>query len=83
MKQSKDGKIVPALVPEGYLVLKVLERKDARALTFEEAKLQLMAKSIVGEMIKKLRSDHKVAVYEDKLPDPQQYTDPTKDPLMQ
>lgn len=83
MAQNPQGKSEPRNMPDSYMVLKVLQHEPARPLTLEEAKPLLAGPVIVGEMMKKLRADHGVEVFEENLPDPQRFMDPNADPLMQ
>jgi hypothetical protein len=58
------------VVPDSYLVLEVVGRRDAGPMTIDEARQQLAPPLILADMMELLRKDHNVVVYEDKLPDP-------------
>ena len=53
-----------------FLVLKVLERRDPEPMSIEEATPKLAPGLIYSEMMEKLRKDHGVEIFEDKIPDP-------------
>jgi arsenate reductase-like glutaredoxin family protein/predicted small lipoprotein YifL len=83
MAQNAQGQAAQREMPDSYMVLKVLEHEAARPLTLQEAKPLLAGPVIVGEMMKRLRAEHGVEVFEANLPDPQRFMDPNVDPLMQ
>ncbi|HNT87571.1 MAG TPA: peptidylprolyl isomerase [Candidatus Hydrogenedentes bacterium] len=56
-------------MPDAYLVLEVLERRPARPMTIEEAAPGLIVPLYTAAMMQRLREDHDVSVYEDKLPE--------------
>jgi hypothetical protein len=58
-------------MPDAYLVLKVLESRPETTMTLEEAMPQLLPPLLFDAEMLKLREEHGVEVYEDKLPDPQ------------
>ncbi|HOZ46120.1 MAG TPA: peptidylprolyl isomerase [Candidatus Hydrogenedentes bacterium] len=57
-------------MPDAYVVFQVLERWPERQLTLEEAKPVLAPVILVAKMMKRLREEHGVELYYDKLPDP-------------
>ena len=67
MKTDADGKVVQAIVPECFLVFKVTEHKPEAILPFEQALAQVAPPIAYAEMMKRLRDEHGVVVYEDKL----------------
>ncbi len=70
MKENAQGQVEQAVVPECYLVFKVLEHKPAAVKPFEEA-VPLIAPTVAySEMMERLREEHGVVIYEDKLPNP-------------
>lgn len=83
MGQDAQGKPAQREMPDSYMVLKVLEHEAARPFTLQEAKPLLAGPVIVGEMMRQLRAEHGVEVFEANLPDPQRFMDPNVDPLMQ
>jgi hypothetical protein len=72
MAVGKDGKTKSVVMPDAYLVLKVLQHKPEHTLTVEEAKPALAAPLIVGKEMELLRKDNGVEVYQDQLPEPGQ-----------
>lgn len=66
---NAQGQPQPIIMPEAYLVLRVLETRPERQLTLEEAKPVLAPQILYAQEIKALREQHGVEVYEDKLPD--------------
>ena len=70
MMAEAQGQTRSITMPEAYLVLKVLERRDETTLSLEEAKPRLVAPIAIGQMMRILRQEHGVEIYEDKLPDP-------------
>lgn len=58
------------VMPASWLVLQVLEHEPERTLTLEEAYQQIAPTLLVAEMMKQLREERGVEIYEDKLPDP-------------
>jgi len=70
MKQNEQGQVEQAVVPECYLVFKVLEHKPATVKPFEEAVSQIAPTVAYTEMMERLREEHGVVIYQDKLPNP-------------
>jgi hypothetical protein len=56
--------------PKSWILFKVIESSPARNATYEESKVELIPRLLVGEMKRRLREAHKVEVFTDKLPDP-------------
>ncbi len=69
---GQDGKTKSVVMPDAYLVLKVLQHKAEHTLTIEEAKPTLAAPLIVGKMMELLRQENGVEVYQGDLPEPAQ-----------
>lgn len=82
LAQDAQGRVVPRVVPESYMVLRVLEMRPGGALTLEEAKPALAMPVLVREMMQRLREQRGVRIFEDKLPDPQRFMDQSRDPLL-
>ncbi len=80
--QDKDGRAQTRVMPDAYLILKVLECRPEQAMTLEEAKVYLVPSIIEAMMMKRLRDEHGVEVYDEKLPDPGQYRQGTGDPIL-
>ncbi len=72
MAVGQDGKTKSVVMPDAYLVLKVLQHKAEHTLTIEEAKPTLGAPLIVGKMMELLRKENGVEVYQNQLPEPGQ-----------
>jgi len=70
-----QGRRTARNMPAAYLVCEVLERKDQRELTLDEAKPKLLPVILVSKMMQRLREQNGVEVYEDKLPDPSLFID--------
>ena len=73
--QNDQGGTRMETMPAAYLILKVLTHAPETTMTLDEAKSQLAPSIIVVKEMKKLREDHGVEVYEDKLPDPSLFSD--------
>ncbi len=82
-QQSVDaqGKPVMRTVPESYMVLRVTEHENQRTLTLEEARPRLLPPLLYNAEMEKLRAEHGVEIYEDKLPNPSGYTSRFGDPI--
>ncbi len=70
MMVEAQGKTATVVMPECYMLLTVLEHTPERPLTLEEAKPRLVGPVAVTKIARKLREEHGVEIYEDKLPDP-------------
>ena len=68
-RRDAGGKITQQIMPASYLVFKVTEHHPSRTLTFEEAKPAIMGPIAFAEMMEKLRDEHGVKIFENKLPD--------------
>ena len=67
MKTNASGEVVQANVPECFLVFKVTEHTPEAILSFEQALPQVAPPIAYAEMMKRLRDEHGVVIYEDKL----------------
>jgi hypothetical protein len=72
MAVGQDGKTKSVVMPDAYLVFKVLQHKPEHTLTMEEAKPTLAAPLIIGKMMELLRQENGVEVYQNQLPEPAQ-----------
>ena len=69
MRQGDNGQTVQEVVPASYLVFRVLEYRPARTLSLEEATPMLAGPIAYAAMIRKLREQHGVEIFEEKLPE--------------
>jgi hypothetical protein len=70
MKRDNDGQIVQAVVPECFLVFEVLEYVPESVKPFEEAVNAVAPIVAYAAMMERLRDEHGVVIFEDKLPNP-------------
>lgn len=70
MKADASGQPVQETVPECWIVFKVLEARPAQVLPYEQAKGYVMGPVAFAAMMEKLREEHGVEIYEDKLREP-------------
>lgn len=68
MRQGPDGQATQETVPSSYLVFRVMDYRPARTLSLEEATPMLAGPIAFAEMMKILREQHGVQIFEDKLP---------------
>lgn len=68
MRPANNGQMVQEAVPASYLVFRVTEHREARTLTIEEATPVLARPIAYAAMMEKLREQHGVEIFEDKLP---------------
>lgn len=71
-KAKKDEVVGPIKTDLGWHIMKILDRRDKKQLTFEEAKdevMQRMQMSYIGQELEKLKKKIKVDIKEDKLKD--------------
>ena len=73
--RDEQGKQTAEEMPAAYMILKVLSHEPEAQLALEDAKQQLAPSIIVTKEMKKLRDDHGVEIYENKLPDPSLFSD--------
>jgi hypothetical protein len=81
--QMADGEMEVREMPAAYVVVQVLERRPPSVMSFEEAANGLAAEIADRKALAKLREEHGVAVYEDKMPDPAGYGDQFKDSIIE
>lgn len=81
MTQDAQGRASVVDMPDAYLVLRVIELHPETEMTLEEAKPYLAPPILVAKQIQRLREEHGVEIYEDKLPDPAQIRDEFGDPV--
>lgn len=72
-RPAPDGQIESQRIPDAFLVCKVIQAVPERPKTLEEAKPELSVGIFYAKMIRKLREENGVEVYEDNLPDPAAY----------
>ncbi|MCF6286962.1 MAG: peptidyl-prolyl cis-trans isomerase [Candidatus Hydrogenedentes bacterium] len=70
MKRDEQGEVIEAIVPECYLVFKVLEHVPEAVMPFEQALPSILPVVAFAAMMEQLRDEHGVEIYEDKLPSP-------------
>lgn len=75
---TPDGKQQNVTVPPSYLVCRVDAREEERALTLDEAKRIIGPPLVVAEMMKRLRAQHGVEIYEENLSSPGDFQDAAK-----
>lgn len=71
MKTNAQGQVEQAIVPECYLVFKVIEYAPESVRPFEEALPYVAPTVAFSEMMELLREQRGVKIFEDKLPTPQ------------
>lgn len=77
---GSDGRTARAVqMPAAHLVFKVLEHAPERHKALEEAKRDLEPFILMRKMVERLREEHGVEVYEDKLPNPEGFGDQFKE----
>jgi hypothetical protein len=70
VRTDATGRQVQETVPECWIVFKVIEAKPAETLPFEQAKSAVAGPVAFAAMMEKLREEHGVEIYENKLRDP-------------
>ncbi len=81
MSQDAQGRTQVMNMPEAWLVLKVSDRRPESEMSLDEAKIIILPSLAVAQEMKKLREQHGVEIYEDKLPDPRQLGGDLEDPF--
>lgn len=71
MAVDQSGQARVREMPEAYLVLQVQEHEPEQIKSLEEAKPELAPSIVYAEMMKRLREEEGVEVFEENLPDPQ------------
>jgi hypothetical protein len=72
-EQKPDGTIESVKQPAAHMIIQVTEHEPARQKSWEDAKVDLAPLILRRKMMQRLREEHGVEVYEDKLPDPGRY----------
>ena len=80
---GEDGQVRPVVMWAAYVVLKVLEHSPEREATYEQAKSVLVPEVLYGQMMARLREEHGVKIFEDKLPNPSFAGDGIGAPLLE
>lgn len=80
--KDAQGKVKAVVMPDAWVILKVLESTPEQEVTFEQAKPLLIPAIIEGQMIMKLRQDHGVQIFDDRLPDPTMSGEGIGDPFL-
>jgi hypothetical protein len=75
---SQNGQQRAVNMPPAYLVCRVEEREDERVLTLEESRRILAPPLLVAEMVRRLREEHGVEIYEENLSSPGDFEDNVK-----
>ncbi len=80
MAQDGTGKMIAQVMPDSYVVLKVLEHRPERTPSIDEVKHLLIPPILIAKKMEELRRLHNVEVYEKKIPEPSsardQFTNP-------
>jgi hypothetical protein len=76
-----DGKQRPVVQPPSYMVCRVDAREDERVLTLAESKPILAPPLLIGAMMRELRAQHGVELYEDNLADPSEFSGGASKPM--
>lgn len=67
--QMKSGEVTNIEMPDAFLVLEVLDHRPARTMTIDEAKDRLLPPILHVKMLRQLREERGVRIYEENLPD--------------
>lgn len=78
--QDERGNRITEVVPDSYVVLKVLEHRPERTPTIDEIKPILVAPILIGKKMEELRKLHNVEIYEKNLPEPSSTRDQFENP---
>ncbi|MGC9053691.1 MAG: hypothetical protein ACP5KS_07380 [Candidatus Hydrogenedens sp.] len=80
MAQDEKGNVKAQIMPDSYVLLKVLEHRPERTPTLDEIKHLIIAPILIGKKMEELRKLHNVEIYEKNLPEPSsardQFTNP-------
>ncbi len=83
MVRNESGAMSAQIMPDSYVVLKVLEHHPERTPTIDEVKHLLAPPILIAKKMEELRKLHNVEIYEDKIPEPStardQFTNPLED----
>ena len=69
-------------IPPMYLVLKIVSQTDKRPMTLAEARPFIATSLLKSKVMKKLRDEHGVEVFSDKLWRPEGYGNQYKDQMI-
>ncbi len=75
--EDREGRARAMQMPDAYLIFRVLEHQPERALTLEEARPIVAAPLLKAKMMRILRDERDIEVYEENLPDPGHAQGPT------
>ena len=78
---DEQGRVVRKVLPDAYVVLRVIEHAPERPLTLEEAKPRLAQGIMLAKMMKQLREENGMEIFVDKLPDPAMFGPRKGDPI--
>lgn len=68
-----DGTLKHTNMPAAYVVIQITAHVPPRPKNLEESKADLAPQILRRKMMRQLREEHGVEIYEDKLPDPGRY----------
>ena len=80
--RNAQGQIGHQPLPPGYFVCEVVEQRPQTQMTLEEAKQVLAPELYFVKMMKRLREERGVKVYEENLWDPTMFQEKSDDPLL-
>ena len=72
-RRGPDGEAQSTVLPDSFLVCLITKAEPETPMTFEEAKRVLEPDILYAKMIRMLREENGVEVYEESLPDPAMY----------
>jgi hypothetical protein len=78
---SPDGKQRQVTSPPSYIVCRIDAREDERTMTLQEAVPIIGPPLLIADMVRKLREQHGVQVFEENLSDPSDFADAKQKPL--
>lgn len=78
---DETGRATMQEVPDYYMVLKIIEHEPEQAMSIEEAMPLIAPQLLMAEQMRRLREQHNVEIFEDRLPDPGAYYDYLEQPL--
>lgn len=83
ISKNEQGLPTTQIMPDSYVVLKVLDRTPERTPTLEEIKHLLIPPILIAKKMEELRKLHNVEIYEKNIPDPSttkdEFTNPWED----
>ena len=78
---NPDGTQREVTSPPCYAVCRVDAREDERTLSLEESRMALAPPLLIAQMVRKLREQHGVKLYEENLSDPGDFAGSAEKPL--